>query len=50
MFTNAPIWLFWLANLIIGNNGGLLHMIWWRFTQGAVIFPILGMYILYWVE
>ena len=50
MFTSAPIWLFWLANLILGNNGKLLHMIWWRFTQGAAIFPIIGMYIIYWVE
>lgn len=25
-------------------------MIWWRFTQGAAIFPIVGMYIIYWVE
>jgi hypothetical protein len=50
MFTSAPIWMFWLANLILGNNGKLLHMIWWRFTQGAAIFPIAGMAILYWVE
>lgn len=30
----------WLANFIFGNNGNLVHMIWWRFSQGAVLIPI----------
>lgn len=50
MISSGAIWLFWLANLVLGNNGNLVHMIWWRFTQGAAIFPLVGGYIVYWVE
>ena len=31
--------LFWGVNIIFGNNGGVLHMIYWRMTQAIAILP-----------
>jgi hypothetical protein len=32
--------IFWLLNGLFGNNGGLMHLIWVRFSETAVIMPI----------
>lgn len=32
---------FWSINIIFGNNGGTLHMVYWRSTQAIAILPFL---------
>ena len=32
--------IFWFLNGLFGNNGGLMHLIWVRFSETAVIQPI----------
>ena len=32
---------FWSINIIFGNNGGTLHMVYWRLTQAIAILPLL---------
>ena len=33
--------LFWTLNIIFGNNGGTMHMVYWRSTQAIAILPLL---------
>lgn len=37
MFGNGFVNLFWLLNLIFGDNGGIFHLIWWRITQATLV-------------
>jgi hypothetical protein len=33
--------LLWSLNIIFGNNGGTIHMVYWRSTQAIAILPLL---------
>ena len=33
--------LIWILNTVIGNNGGMLHMIFWRFSQASALLVLL---------
>jgi hypothetical protein len=30
IFSYSFGWVFWVVNTIIGNNGSMVHMLWWR--------------------
>jgi hypothetical protein len=32
--------LVWTLNIILGNNGGTIHMVYWRMTQAIAILPL----------
>jgi len=38
---NGLMTLLWILNTVIGNNGGMLHMIWWRASQASALLALL---------
>lgn len=38
-------WLLWAFNVVVGNNGNILHMIQLRWTEIYLIFPIIYMWL-----
>ena len=41
MIGNGLMSLIWILNTIIGNNGGMLHMIFWRASQASALLVLL---------
>ncbi len=41
MIGDGLISLIWILNTVIGNNGGMLHMIFWRTAQASALLALL---------
>lgn len=50
MFGNGFVTLIWLLNLIFGNNGGIMHMVWWRVTQAVLGLFIIELALMNWAK
>ena len=46
LFLSGSAFLLFAINMVAGNNGGPIHMIFMRFSQLATLFPILYLYLI----
>jgi hypothetical protein len=46
LFLSGSAFLLFAINMVIGNNGGPIHMIFMRFSQLATLFPILYLFLI----
>jgi len=47
MITNALIAVIWILNTVAGNNGSMLHMIFYRTFQVSGVFALLNLVLVY---